>query len=58
MFVAGWSQGLVLQWEGDLHLKSLRDFCGCRRSKDIFDSAADSTRASRIIFSKLNKTNL
>ncbi|MDL2260728.1 hypothetical protein LJC08_00570 [Methanimicrococcus sp. OttesenSCG-928-J09] len=32
--VTTWSQILVLQWEGSLYLKSLRDFCGLRRCND------------------------
>ncbi|MDL2260777.1 hypothetical protein LJC08_00820 [Methanimicrococcus sp. OttesenSCG-928-J09] len=35
MFVTNWSQVLVLQWEGGLHLKSLRDFSGCRRCNTV-----------------------
>ncbi|MDL2260692.1 hypothetical protein LJC08_00375 [Methanimicrococcus sp. OttesenSCG-928-J09] len=38
--------GCRLQWEGGLHLKSLRDFCGCRRSNNSAgSSAADRLRA-------------
>ncbi|MDL2260757.1 hypothetical protein LJC08_00715 [Methanimicrococcus sp. OttesenSCG-928-J09] len=47
VLAAAWSQVLVLQWEGGLHLKSLRDFSGCRRSNDI--SAHRRARAATIL---------
>ncbi|MDL2261620.1 hypothetical protein LJC08_05265 [Methanimicrococcus sp. OttesenSCG-928-J09] len=62
MFVTGWCQFSVLQWEGGLHLKSLRDFCGCRRiGQHLTPSCCLSrcpSRASRFIFLQIKKISV